>query len=303
MDGTVSFDWVASTLIMIFSEINSAWSLWKNLKEWFHSRKRPAESVVSRFVRLFEAHGVHRNQIPRFFGHGLTLKDVQEDATFIAKFDEEMMADACIRFAVRREWLDGAEKQVYLRHEFYGNPEGFLKFVNELRVKDPDGDLRGVLIAPDENDWRNNDALLILQEVIDYVGDKPIYRYYLCESLPLGYWKARGYMAAYVAIAWKHHVYIQGIKQGKKEIARLMQGETLLGWEGEGIWGISGERWHPEDMTYQPEAYLDRIDPEQDNFGITAGLNFWLTLEEQGFMDSGFDKDARLLFEQELAKY
>ena len=46
---------------------------WNYLKEHFSSKKQSAEvdSVASRFIRLFENHGVHRNQIPRFFGHGL----------------------------------------------------------------------------------------------------------------------------------------------------------------------------------------------------------------------------------------
>ena len=28
--------------------------------------------VAPRFIALFESHGVHRNQIPDFFGHGIT---------------------------------------------------------------------------------------------------------------------------------------------------------------------------------------------------------------------------------------
>jgi hypothetical protein len=47
----------------------------------------PADSVVSRFVRLFETHGVHRNQIPRFLGVGLSVRDVQDDASLIDKLD------------------------------------------------------------------------------------------------------------------------------------------------------------------------------------------------------------------------
>lgn len=116
---------------MVFSEINSALSLWGKLKElyrsWKHPKAPPAESVTARFVRLFETHGVHRNQIPRFFGHNLTLKDVQDDASLIAKLDEEMLADACTRFAVRREWLDGSEKKVHPEHDFYKHPEEFVK--------------------------------------------------------------------------------------------------------------------------------------------------------------------------------
>ena len=68
--------------------------------------------VASRFIRLFESHGIHRNQISRFIGHDLTLKDVQDDASLLAKIDEPLLEAVCERFAVRREWLDGAEPQI-----------------------------------------------------------------------------------------------------------------------------------------------------------------------------------------------
>lgn len=115
---------------------------------WVNGRKSPAaETIAARFVLLFETHGVHRNQIPRFFGHGLILKDVQEDTSLLAKLDEEMLADVCTRFAVRREWLDGAEKQVYPEHDFYKSPEDFVKFLDELIEANPEGEFFSVLIA------------------------------------------------------------------------------------------------------------------------------------------------------------
>ena len=98
---------------MVLSEINAFISLWSKFRAWLRLRKQVDESVVARFVRLFETHGVHRNQIPRFFEHGLTLKDVQDDASLLAKLDEAMLEAACALFAVRREWLDGAEKQAH----------------------------------------------------------------------------------------------------------------------------------------------------------------------------------------------
>ena len=100
-------------------------------KLWNWARGRtnvPAETVVTRFARLFESHGVHRNQIPRFIGHSLTLKDVQDDASLLAKLDEPLLEAACEMFAVRREWLDGAEKQAHPDHDFYKHPEDFARY-------------------------------------------------------------------------------------------------------------------------------------------------------------------------------
>ncbi|WP_283743160.1 hypothetical protein [Sideroxydans sp. CL21] len=261
------------------------------------------ETVVTRFIRLFESHGVHRNQIPRFIGHGLTLKDVQDDISLLAKLDESLLDDVCEKFAVRREWLDGAEKQIYPYHEFYKYPKNFVEFLDDLELNNREGNLHGVLVSPAEKDGPHAESLLILQETIGHVGEKPIYRYYLCDSWPLGYWKARGYVTACIAIAWKRHAFIHGVTRPNKEIAQLIQGETLLGWRGDGIWALRGERWYPEDMSLQPDAFLDGVDPERNNFGIESGLKLWLSLEEEGFMDSGIKTGARQLFERELAKY
>jgi hypothetical protein len=91
---------------------------------WFRTRRKPpVESVATRLVRLFESHGVRRNQIPRFINHGLTLKDVQDDASLLPKLDEMFVAAVCERFAVRREWLDGVESQIHPCLDFYKNPE------------------------------------------------------------------------------------------------------------------------------------------------------------------------------------
>ena len=68
---------------MVFDEIESAINILEKLKKWYTSRKSGGETVSARFIRLFESHGVHRNQIPRFFDHGLTLKDVQDDNSLL----------------------------------------------------------------------------------------------------------------------------------------------------------------------------------------------------------------------------
>lgn len=261
----------------------------------------PDESVATRFVRLCESHGVHRNQIPRFIGHGLTLKDVQDDASLLAKLDETILQAVCERFAVRREWLDGAEPQIHPCHGFYKHPEKFSEFIDNLIANNPDGELCGVLIAPKEHG--NAFALFILQEIIGYVGDKPIHRYHVCNNWTFAYWKSRTYLTACIALAWKRRAYVHGIRMPEKEIELLAEGKPLLGWQGEGIWELGHKTWDPEDMALRPDVFLKDIDPEEDNFGIKSGLELWLDLAQQGLMDTGSEGNARQLFQQELAKY
>lgn len=291
---------------MALGEISSALSILERLRSWYgvwRKRKaRPMESVATRFVRLCESHGVHRNQIPRFIGHGLTLSDVQEDAALLPKLTEDILEAACNRFAVRREWLDGAETQVHPCHDFYKWPEKFLSFIKYLAETNPGGNLQGVLIKPAERNPHSS-ALLILQETIGHIGEKPVYRYHLCNNWSYTYWKARAYLTACVAVAWKRDVYIHGIEKPGKTIQELEEGATLLGWRGEGIWALGRKTWDPEDMALSPEAFLNGIDSGQDNFCIMSGLKLWLELEQQGLMDAGFSANTRERFQEELAKY
>lgn len=257
--------------------------LFKWLKERRHS---VPESVSARFIQLFESHNVHRNQIPRFFGHGLTLKDVQSDADLLLKLDETLLQAACDLFAVRREWLDGAEKQIFPIHSFYKHPDTFFEFLDALKAASPDKELSGVVLAPIEQ-RPNAEAVLVLQETVGWVGDKAIYRYHFCDVWTLSYWKSRTYLTACVAIAWRLGVFIHGVYADEESLQKLTGGLALPTWSADGIWSFGIKRWDPEDMALRPEAFLDGLDPELDNFGLQAGLRLWLSLCDDGFMNTG----------------
>lgn len=252
--------------------------------DWIRtSRKSPIETVSSRFIKLFESHDVHRNQIPRFFGHGLTIKDLQNEALLLDKLDEPLLDAACNLFGVRREWLEGADTQIYQYYDFYKKPEEAAPFILKLINNNPEGNLDGILLVPAE---RKDDAIIVLNEIIGWVGEKPIYRYHLCNNWLFDYWKSRAYLTAFIAIAWKHKVYIRGGYLPLKEIKQLAEGESFLNIEDGSISRI-GQFRYPEDMAIEPEAFLSGIDPERDKFGLKAGLEMWLSLEKEGFMDAG----------------
>lgn len=275
-------------------------------KYWGLIRKaRPAQSetVASRFISLFESHGVHRNQIPRFFSHGLTVKDVQDDISLLAKLDEESLDDACKLFGVRREWLDGAEARVYDCHDFYKSPERVAGFLKSLKDNNPDGQFDGVLVASAEH---GGEALIVLSEVVGFVGEKVIYRYHLCNNWYFDYWKSRAYLTAFVAIAWKHEVYIRGVHMPQVDIKRFAYGESLLVSLINDFFISPGVSWYPEDMALKPAVFLKGVDPEKNMHGTTSALHLWLHLEEQGYMDTGLPmycrSDIHYIFQQELVK-
>ena len=72
------------------------------------------------------------------------------------------------------------------------------------------------------------------------------------------------------------------------------------------VWRFGGKKWYPEDMALKPDVFLRGIDPERNNFGMAAGLELWLHLAQEGYMDTGLGMYdgavVRRLFEQELAK-
>ncbi|SOZ53089.1 conserved hypothetical protein [Cupriavidus taiwanensis] len=248
------------------------------------TRSRPSETVAGRFIRLFESHDVHRNQIPRFFDHGLTLRDVQDEISLLDKLDEPMLEAASKLFGVRREWLEGAESEVYRCHDFYKHPASVAPFLEALKASNPDGHLEGVLIAPEE---QKGDALIILSEVAGWIGDKAIYRHHLLNNWLYEYWKSRAYLTACVAIAWKHGIHIRGIYSPAKEVKQVAYGEVLMGGRNADSAPSRRGALYPEDMALRPAAFIAGIDPERDNFGITSALELWQMLEEDGYMATG----------------
>ena len=66
----------------MFDQIDAFFSLLERFKRYSSAKIEP-DTVASRFVLLFEKHGIHRNQIPRFFDHGLTLADVVDQVALV----------------------------------------------------------------------------------------------------------------------------------------------------------------------------------------------------------------------------
>ena len=284
----------------MLGEVVSGLSIWDRLFKFWKNRNKPElESVATHFVRLFESHGVHRNQIPRFFGFNLTIADVKDDETLLLKLSEEMLDAACEMFAVRREWLDGAESQVYNLHDFYKHPEDCVTFIEKIKANNPDNYIHDRLLTPKEKDFRAN-AVVIIEETVGYIGDKAICRYHICNNWPFTYWKARAYLTACIAILWQRRCSIHGVILPAKVINKITYGEELLGWNGEGVFSLQGLHWHPDDMADRPDVFLKDIDSERDNFGLKSALQLWLDLESEGYMDVGFGAVPRASFEKAL---
>lgn len=288
---------------MIFGEIESFVSLLerviKPLKQ--HEVIKNNDLISTRLVKICEAHGVHRNQIPKILGSGLTLYDVKNDSTLLKKLDDDILNKAAELLGVNRDWLDGASNEIYPTYDFYKDSEGFQEFLtNKLNSG---FELDGVLLTPIKN-YKYHGALLLLQEKIGELNNKPYYRYYLCNNWRHNYWKSRVYLTTCISMCWLNKIYIRGLSVTPSYLESLANGTTLLNFKNDGIFNINGKSWYAEDMALLPDVFLKDLDPEYQKFGIKAGLSFWLEMHSLGFMNCGIENnDARLRFLKELEKY
>lgn len=287
---------------MIFGEANAALSLIERFVQFIRGRRENGgpESVATRFVRLFTAHGVHRNQIPRLFGHGLTLADVQSDQALLGVLDDGMLDDAATLFAVRREWLDGAEEQIYRLHDFYKQPDEFHRFINSIRDA-ADGALTGVLLISD-NARREDEALMVLEEQVAEIGDRSVCRYYFCNNWFFSYWKSRAFLTACVATAWRNDIHVMGRRVPAELIQQYKDGTEFLKCGYDGALPLAGMHWYPEDMALKPDSFLQGLN--EGSFGVEQGIKLWLQLDAAGYMHLDLPyEDVRGTFERSLATH
>ena len=145
---------------MFFSELNNALSLVTRTTSWLRHRETSRQSVARRFVRLFAARGIHRNQMNRVLGLNATLADVQTDESLVKILTDELLDKAARLFAVRREWLEGATEKIYPTHDFYKQSDRFPEFLDSLLANASSGALRGVLLVAESHGFESN-ALLV----------------------------------------------------------------------------------------------------------------------------------------------
>ena len=268
-----------------------------------NEEKAESENIAARFFRLFDSHGIHPNQIPAFIGHNLTIADVQTEDGLINKLDETLLNYVCGLFAVRREWLDGADNIVYETHDFYKQPEKFAEFIDQLNAQKNTRELYGVLLVAKESSNTHESALIVLRQTIVLSEERVFERYYLCNNWSYNYFKSKAYLTACIAIAWKKHVHLQARYVNQTLIKQYQDGETLFEYSEtyESALPLVGSLWHPEDMALKPDIYLEGVSEGQR--GKVLALQLWLSLQSKGFMDTGLHyENIREEFELALAE-
>ncbi|MGZ9898354.1 hypothetical protein [Shewanella gaetbuli] len=111
-------------MLEYISGIVNIFSLWDRFK----NRLIPSPEVTNtaqRFIHLFEAHGISRAQIPRFFGHNLTIHQVEDETELSKILDTRILESAAALFSIRLDWLEGGCDQLYELNHFYKQPQKF----------------------------------------------------------------------------------------------------------------------------------------------------------------------------------
>jgi hypothetical protein len=178
------------------------------VRRYSGQRTNENNTIASRFIALFEKHGVHRNKIPCFFRHVLELDDINNEGKLSSKLPHETLQAACDMSVVRLEWMEGVEDQLYDIHDFYKYPNEYGNFFSQFNT-DEAGHILTKLILSTDQDWQK-DALSIVQEQIGLIGDNHIVRYHLYGGWFQKYWKCRADLKACIAMMLKRHVFIRG---------------------------------------------------------------------------------------------
>ncbi len=285
----------------------------RKLFTWFTTflskKDQQEQSVADRFILLFEKHGVHRSQIPRFFGHGLTIEDTSSSEKLLSKLSHDILQAACDLFRVRLEWLEGADNQIYSIRHFYKHPEQFKTFLQALSKEEGSRLTLKLVVSP--NAYNDNDALMIIEEPIRELGEREVKRYHICGGWSYRYYKCRADIAACFAIALKQKVYVPAVKEVKADISAYCGGYMFVSdlydlpsyyrRQKLTLFKKDYDLWYPDDWLDNPVMFTEGL--RDGEWGKTQAIKRWLYYHEQGYLETGYNDVSREAFTKHLEKF
>lgn len=241
------------------------------------------ESVANRFLKLFEAHGVYRNQIPEFFGHGLTIADVQTEDSLLIKLSPSLLQTAADIFQVDAEWLSHGQGEIFPSHHFYKHPVEFGRYIDELQAREDDKLIEGFVLTVKPPRKHEEDTLILLKESIGVVGERTIFRYHLCPGWVLSYWKCCADVACCIAQAQMRDVYMVGKYVEKGWLESFAEGVLLpsFAFELDELYMPTKGRWQADEFVDIPEKFIAPL-PKEDGYSVASAIDRWLGYFEAG---------------------
>jgi hypothetical protein len=245
------------------------------------------ESISTRFVALFKSHGVHRNQIPEFFDHGLDIPSCATDDELFKKLTPEILNDAVKLFGVNKDWLESSSNEIYDIPFFDKHPEEFEAYiVNLLKNTSDEKVIAYVLKADKQPFYREYDVLIVLAETVGFVNGREIYKYHLLGQWVNSYCRSRADFAACCALLYKYKLLVLGRVVELKWLMKLINGIQLLKYNFDGKQGINFPdkgRWSVDEFIEVPDEFLKDMDTEGGQTTSWA-IEHWLKLSSKGYM-------------------
>jgi hypothetical protein len=232
---------------------------------------------------------------------------MSSDDNLLVKLSPDILKAASVLFAVRLEWLEGVDNEIYEVRDFYKQPKAYQQFLADL-VERSEQSIFATLVLSKAPRCQEN-ALLILAETFAYNGEEAVERFHLCGNWFTKYWKSRADLTACIAITEKQSVFLKGFLT-PENIESFCAGQRFIAgiadlpyaFERDWLYRKQIKIWYPDSWLYDPESYLDGID--EGNFGKISALARWLEHFEQGYMETDDPRDnAKVLFMAALEKY
>tara|TARA_R110002049_G_scaffold29552_12_gene100431 strand:- start:1963 stop:2841 length:879 start_codon:yes stop_codon:yes gene_type:complete len=264
------------------------------VEKYKQPKRQEEENVATRFIKLFEKHGIYRNQIPRYFDHGLSLDDVSSTDKLLTKLNHETLKAAAKLFSIRIEWLEGADDELYELHDFYKHPEDYRAFLEQLVIVNNKSYRLRVKLIISSKFTHNEDALLILEEPIADLGENQIVRYHLCGGWNYEYFKCRADIAACIGISDQLKVNIPRVLNVNEYIGNYCEGRGFipdlydfpLAYKRNHFFKKTYNLFHLDELLSDPRIFVD--DVRDGLWGKTSALELWLNYYDQGFMDTKY---------------
>lgn len=213
-------------------------------------------ALVERFLLVYEAHGIEREQLPRFIDQKFCIEysDLVSNEKLLLKINNELLQWTCDTFGLERSWLDGVSNRIYKSLDFYKNVHGFIDFLYNL-TQNYNKRVRVYAFKCTKDLKRDRtfspEIALLLKVPIGQIDRKDIFKY-----IPIGtnwhwdYWRTRYQFKVITLICKKLSIYIQGFDLTTEEILGLHNGtvfpERILKNMN------PGRTWYPEDYVDLP---------------------------------------------------
>ncbi|MGN4752781.1 hypothetical protein [Bacillus cereus group sp. MYBK220-1] len=234
--------------------------------------------VVKRFIEVYENHSIMQNQIPSFIDKkfDLSLKDFKDYDSILKVLNDDIINWTCEKFGIRREWIDGADNQIYSYKSYYKQVHSFIRDIynfNSTREQITMYVFKYGNLSLEEDNEHN--IVLLLRCPIGKINSKQVYKYIPISTLwNWGYWRGRYQIKSIIYLCDNMGITIQGYDLIEKE--KIAYGETF---PENIINGISiRATWYPED-------YIDVQSQNSSAKEVEETKKVKEYIKEEGYID------------------